>query len=368
MASQIGSVSLLRQAPGGPPYLFDRINALLKTSGLERFRASVAYARWGGIGLIAPNIEAVLKTGAEFQVLYGVSNGVTTPDCLLYSIYLQELYSTHTFAGAVEDQFANATFHPKLFEFRFADKTIAVIGSANLTGAGLIRNTEASVEVECKRGSPFEKEIEAAWDSMQAGSKEVTLSLIRDLKRGGNLGSEQQDNESRSEKTGKPSLATGVTVSPKPLFAKVLDLSKPTKKAKILAALDPITSRPNLLYLQILTSETGAQASGGVGYQIQLPVATLAAFFGVSPIEPTLASFRFDDDVFTVNLTHFGNNTHRVRLRPLRDVQRPAIVVFQRAGADEYECSVVPSKNYAKVLAAKCKQQTRLGARKWGME
>jgi len=368
MSSQIGSVSLLSQAPGSAPHLFARINALLKAPGLKRFRAAVAYARWGGVGLIAPNIEAVLKTGVEFQALYGVSNGVTTPDCLLYSLYLQELYSTHTFAGAVEDQYANATFHPKLFEFRFADNIIALVGSANLTGAGLSRNTEANVEVECKRGSLFEKEIEAAWDSMQAGSKEITLSLIRNLKHSGNLGSEQQDNESRRDKAGKPSLNTGVMVSPKPLFAKVLDLAKPTKKTKILAGLDPLTTRPDVLYLQILTGETGAPVSDGIGYQIQLPVATLAAFFGVSPAQSTLATFRFDDEVFNVHLTHFVNNTHRVRLRPLRDVQRPAIVVFRRAGADEYECSIVPAKDYTKVLTAKCTQQTRIGARRWGME
>jgi HKD family nuclease len=364
----MGSISLRSQAPGGAPYLFDRINTLLKAPGLKRFRATVAYARWSGVGLIAPNIEAVLKTGVEFQALYGVANGVTTPDCLLYSLYLQEIYSTHTFAGAVEDQYANATFHPKLFEFRYADKVIALVGSANLTGAGLSRNTEANVEVECKLGGQFETEIDAAWNSMRGGSKEITLSLIRKLKESGNLGSEQQDNESRRGKAGKPSLSIGVTASPKPLFAKVLDLAKPAKKAKILAGLDPLTTRPDVLYLQILAGETGARFSDGSGYQIQLPVATLAAFFGVSPRQKTQAAFRFNDEVFDVHLTHFGNNTHRVRLRPLRDVQRPAIVVFRRTGADEYDCSVVPARDYTKVLAAKCTQQTRVGARKWGME
>ena len=69
-----------------------------------------------------------------------------------------------------------------------------------------------------------------------------------------------------------------------------------------------------------------------------------------------------------VHLTHFGNNTHRVRLRPLRDIKRPAIVVFRRSGANRYDCSVVPAKDYAKILAAKCTEQTRKGARLWGME
>jgi HKD family nuclease len=320
------------------------------------------------MGLIAPNIESILEAGAEFQALYGVANGVTTPDCLLYSLYLQKLFSTHTYAGAIEDEYANATFHPKLFEFRFANRIVAFVGSANLTGAGLSRNTEATLEVECKLGSQFEKEIDAAWDVMQAGSKKITLSLIRDLKDSGNLGSEQHDDERRKDKTGKPFLKTGVTVSPKPLFAKVLNLAQPVVKAKILAGLDSLTTRPDFLYLQILAGETGAPIGGASGYQIQLPVATLATFFGVGPTQQKQTSFWFGKDEYVVHLTHFGNNTHRVRLRPLRDIKRPAIVVFRRRGVNRYDCSVVPTKDYDKILADKCTEQTRQGARRWGME
>ena len=81
-----------------------------------------------------------------------------------------------------------------------------------------------------------------------------------------------------------------------------------------------------------------------------------------------VTTFRFVDENLSVHLTHFENNTHRVRLRPLRDIQRPAIVVFRRVGTDDYECSIVPGKDYKKVLATKCTEQTRKGARRWGME
>jgi len=362
------SVSVLGQSPSGPPYLFERINTLLRLPGLQRFRAAVAYARWDGIGLIASQIEILLKVGAEFQAIYGIANGVTTPDSLLYSLYLQELYPTHTYAGTVEDAFVNSTFHPKFFEFTYPDKAIAVVGSANLTGGGLSRNTELDVEIECRRGDKFEKELDAAWNRVRAASKKTTLELIRKLKAQSELGSEQRDNETPSTKSDKPRLVTGAKVSPKPLFAKVFDLALTAKKAKILANLDPITVRPDKLYLQILAGETGAPAAGGIGYQIQLPVATLATFFGVSPAQTKQASFHFGSDVITVHLTHFKNHTHRVRLRPLRDVKRPAIVIFRRTAADEYDCSVVPPKDYAKVLASRCTEQTRGGARKWGVE
>jgi len=118
-----------------------------------------------------------------------------------------------------------------------------------------------------------------------------------------------------------------------------------------------------------LKYETGGQGDGkNRGYQIQLPVATLAAFFGVGQNESKEASFRFATDTVKVHLTHFGNNTHRVRLRPLQNIARPAIVVFERIGGSKYSCSIVPTKDYAKIVARKCREQTRTGARKWGLE
>jgi HKD family nuclease len=362
------TVSLLKQAPASSGQLYKRINTLLEVTGLERFRVAVAYARWEGIGLIAPQIEKLLEGGGEFQSIYGVANKVTTPDSLLYSLNLQTLYSTHTYAGTIEDEFANSIFHPKFFEFRYQKKTVVIIGSANLTGGGLARNTELSVEVQFARGDPFEKQIEAAWKSMRAGSRKLTLALIRKLKKQSELASERDRGENLSS-TGKKKFVSGGKVSPKPLFTKVLGISGRTKRSKIFSEMDTLTVRPRRLYLQILRGETGGQVGGAhPGYQIQLPVATLATFFGVGENESKEVTFRFPSDTVIVHLTHFPNHTHRVRLRPLRDIKRPAIVIFQRLGPDEYKCTVVPRKEYKKILGLKCTEQQRVGARLWGLE
>ena len=365
---KVSSASILSQRPKGRFRLFERLNTHLRATGLERFRIAVAYARWDGIGLISAQIESFLSRGGEFQSIYGIGNGITTPDSLLYCLYLQELYSSHTYAGALEDKYINATFHPKVFEFRFADNTIAIIGSGNLTGAGMSRNTEIGAELTFKHGSPLEAELEDTWKALNLEARKVTLSLIRRAKRRAELGSENNLAETRSDKKGKPRLKTGVKVNPKPLFSKVLDLKQASKKGKILAKLDALTSQPITLYLQILKYETGAQSAEGIGYQIQLPVATLGTFFGLAAQERKRVTFHFPEEVITVTLTHFENKTHRVRLRPLRNVRRPAIVVFKRIGSDEYRCSLVSHKEYSTVLAEKCTQQTRAGARKWGLE
>lgn len=368
MTGKEASVSIVAQGPGTAPYCYERVNVLLGTVGLERFRAVVAYARWDGIGLIAKNIESLLKGGGELQTIYGIANGITTPDSLLYSIYLQEIYSSHTYAGGVEDKYANSTFHPKFFEFRYPDRTVALIGSANLTGAGMSRNTEMAAEVEVARGSPLEEEMDLAWESARSASNEVTPALIRTSKRDGTLGSERKANETAAHKRKKPRLRTEAKVRPKPLFSKILNLSKPGKKSKVLAKCDTLTDLPKKLYLQVLEYETGAGSPGGVGYQIQLPVATLGSFFGVGAEEKKQVTFRFAGETLKVGLTHFQNKTHRVRLRPLRDAPRPTIVTFERVGNNEYKCQIVPSRDYAGLLIAKCTEQTRKGARKWGLE
>lgn len=358
----------IAQITGGTSHLSDHLNDLLVTPGLQRFRAAVSYARWSGLGLLATNIEAFLKGGGELQTIYGIANGITTPDSLLYGLYLKEQYPSHTYAGSVEDKYQNATFHPKFFEFRFKDTTIALVGSANLTAGGLAANTELSVQVQFSHKDDLAKQLEAAWDEIRAHSESVTLARIRKLKQENDLGSELENENHDPKAKAKPFIAIKKQVASKPLYLKILNAPKKSTKAVLLPKLDPLSDKPKKLYLQILKYETGAQAAGGhAGYQIQLPVATLAAFFGIAPNQSQVATFNFGTDIITVHLTHFGNNTHRVRLKPLRDIKRPAIVVFTRVAPNEYDCSVVPDSQYSGVLAKKCVEQTRQGARKWGL-
>lgn len=366
MAPVPDSVTVLHQHTGGSVHTYSRINALLKRPGLKRFRAAVAYARWDGLGLIAPELEKFLGAGGEFQSIYGISNGVTTPDSFLYSLYLRELFPTHTYAGAIEDKFANATFHPKFFEFLYSDRIIAVVGSANLTGGGLVRNIELGAEIETDRVGEASKQLDEFWKQLLADALPVTLEKIRALKSSKELGSENSNDEGKG-KSGKPFFNSGIKASPKPLFAKVLDVAKPAAKAKILSSLDTLTTKPKRLYLQIFETETGGQGSSK-GYQVQLPTTTLATYFGVAATEHRVAKFHFPLETIKTSFTHFGNHTHRVRLKPILEMTRPGILTFDRIGPDEYNCAAVPKAKYKAVLASKCTEQARAGARRWGLE
>jgi HKD family nuclease len=359
------NISLVSQTYEGEARFYSQINDILTTKGLKKVCFAVAYARWDGLGLISEKVERFLRSGGILETVYGFDNEVTSPDSFLYGLYLKEIYSGRVYCGAFEDKFRNAVFHPKLLLFHEDDRLRAMVGSANLTGAGLSRNIELGTRIEALPGSKIAEKLKASWEYVKNSAVEVDISFVRSMKAQNRL---HQERDSESGQNDKPALSVGAKVAPKPLFAKVLNIENPRKRESVLRNLDPLSKRPRKLYLQILAGETGAPNSSVMGYQIQLPVATLATYFGVGPAQTKEVLFHFPSADIHVHLTHFENHTHRVRLRPLRDVPRPAIVIFERDGPNEFSCSVVPRRDYVRVLAAKCNQQTRAGARKWGLE
>jgi HKD family nuclease len=366
MAAPIPTVSPILQTTGGRVQLSDRLNHLLGEADLKRLRVAVSYVRWSGLGLLALQLENFLERGGEFQTIYGVANGITSPDSLLYSLYLQKIYQNHSYAGTIEDAYQNATFHPKFFEFHFDQRTVAIIGSGNLTVGGLVNNTELAYQVEFQNDDKQGRtHLDAAWKAFASLAQPLTLKKIRELEQKDTSGSEL-DPEA-GPPSHKPFIKHTKVTAKKPLFLKILGVKKPAIRHALLADSDALTEKPKRLYLQILEYETGAQQTGGAGYQVQLPVATLAAFFGVAPDQTQKASFHFGSEVIDVSLTHFENKTHRVRLKPIQNISRPAIVIFERLSKNAYKCSIVPPSKYNATLAAKCTEQTRAGARMWGL-
>lgn len=361
-------ITLHHQVSGETEEIVARLKRLLATDGLLEVRFSVAYARWDGIGLIAHLIEKLLAKGGRFETVYGAANGVTTSDALYYGIMLDKMYPGQTYSGFIEDVFQNAIFHPKFYEFRFADRIVALIGSANLTGGGLARNGELVVELSCKPNEPLGIDLSTFWKAVKKGSKEVTVPEIGRLAKAPGAGAEGRG-ESGTEQSGKPFLKVKSKLAPKPIFRKVLDLPKSNKKEKssLLAGMNSLTNRPKNLYLQIFERETGGQ-KGKSGSAVQLPVATLGAYFGLAEGEQRVVTFRFPGETFDARVIHNSNHTHQVRLNPIFSVKRPAIIHFVRVGENIYEAKFVPPAAYHRMLKSKCTQQSRAGSRRWGLE
>lgn len=358
---------LHHQITGQSATLSKRLNALLSKPHLERVRFSVAYARWDGIGLISESIENFLTKGGKFEAIYGAGNGVTTPDALQYGLFLKSQFPGRTYSGFIEDQYANAIFHPKFYEFLYADHGIVLIGSANLTGGGLVRNGELTSELSFKQDDDLAKQLATFWKKAKAASKIVTLAEIRRLAKAPGGGSERRD-EVGGAKSGKPFLKIATNLAPKPIFEKVLGLpaNKAAQKSNILAGMDSLTDRPKHLYLQIFERETGGH-KGEPGAMVQLPVATLGAYFGMTEAEGRELTLEFPKEKVRSNVIHNSNHTHQVRLSPIFSVKRPAIIHFERIGEDRYRARFVPASSYQAVLKSKCPEQRRAGSRRWGI-
>src|ERR1035441_2679804 len=358
------AAELLWQDPKEPStHLYRVVEEHLASHDILQCRVAAAYASWGGLSLVSDALEDFLRRGKKLQTVFGIGNTITTPDALLYALYLKTRYPKQHRARTFEWRYGNSEFHPKYYEFQYPDRLVTVIGSSNLTNGGLAMNHELSVSVTAPPVTAIWRSCDAGWKRLWKRSQDVTPEQIRALRNANALGAEH----AKARGSGKSQfLDVRLPRAKKPLFRHLIE-DEPARQVRheVLAAADSLTEKPARLFLQILEHETGG------GHQIQLPVATLGAFFGVGKDESKDVVFRFPSlsEEVAVKLTHFENHTYRVRLRPLKEIPRPAIVVFERgAEAGTYDCKVVTAAQYQRTLRLRCSEQTREDSRRWGLQ
>lgn len=117
---------------------FPVIQALLGAPELDAFLFASAFVRQSGV----VQIEGALgKRQGAVTVVAGVNNGVTSLQGL------QSLLGAGAKVFAFDTGSRSRIFHPKVFLGWGASKARLIIGSANLTRAGLGNNVEASLEL-----------------------------------------------------------------------------------------------------------------------------------------------------------------------------------------------------------------------------
>jgi HKD family nuclease len=108
----------------------------------ERLDCMVAFAKSSGLKMILDDMEAALEKGLEARFVVGLDFYQTDPDVLKKLFVLSNKYKLSLFISNLE---ANSNFHPKVYAFQYKNRSHIVIGSANLTGGGLLNNHEASI-------------------------------------------------------------------------------------------------------------------------------------------------------------------------------------------------------------------------------
>lgn len=320
-----------------------------------QFRCLVAFASESGLRQVENSVLRFLARGGSIFFIVGVDLGGTSREALERLLSWKRAFPKRVDARVFSTADNVRVFHPKVYWFDSAERRVVVVGSANATSGGLVKNFEVSLEMELEAAvdnDAFE-DLDFLWMTYssplpplsEANLIELDASLMQRLKAGG--------------------LPTGGRATiPHPLAGMVRGLpvrrKVPTKKAAAPA-------RALELVMDILeeTRQT----------QVQLPVGALP-FFQADPSRHRRVTLHqvFRGRIVKSDLRpfiHLGNNTHRLEVDAIRGLPRPQIIRFWRAAGDSrnihYEVLLRGTTRYAELneLLQRTGTQTRAGARRW---
>jgi len=110
----------------------------------QAFQVAIALVTRSGLKLVIGEISACLARGGSGEILIGVDMP-TEPEAIRWLLNLSGEYP-ETFAVKRFSSASAHIFHPKLWSFTLkSGRRLAVVGSSNLTGGGLLGNYEANV-------------------------------------------------------------------------------------------------------------------------------------------------------------------------------------------------------------------------------
>lgn len=170
--------------------------------GWSEIRIAVAWVRESGIRYIAPSIESFLgRTKSSLRVVTGIDFQHTTYEGLARLLEFQHAGNARVYVHHNE---ASPVFHAKMYLFHNGEHGELIVGSNNLTAAGLYQNDEAGIRLRGAISDPaFANALEAhrAWTDIDHPlCLELNGELLEDLARRGLVSSEKRSQGGRSEK------------------------------------------------------------------------------------------------------------------------------------------------------------------------
>lgn len=320
-----------------------------------QFRCLVAFASEQGLKQVENSILDFLERGGAIYFIVGVDLGGTSREALERLLSWKRAFPKRVDARVFSTANNATIFHPKVYWFDSPERRVVVVGSANATAGGLVRNFEVSLEMELEPAvdSDAFEDLDFLWMTYSSplpplsedNLLEVDASLVARLR------------------SGRPP-TDGDAALPHPLAGlKGRTPAKPKVPPKKAAGLAGALE----LVMDILeeTRQT----------QVQLPVGALP-FFKAQPKRRQSINLHqvFRGSVVKSDLRpfiHLDNNTHRIEIDALRGLPRPQIIRFWRASGDSrnvhYEVLLRGTTRYAELdaLLQSKGMQTRAGARRW---
>ncbi len=143
---------------------------------------AVAWVRRSGTRHLGPSVHKFLRGGGVAQVTVGVDIENTSQEGLTDLLAWQSVGSIETFIYHNE---LDATFHPKVYLLRNDADARLIVGSNNLTEAGLYVNTEAGLQLDAPLADPMISDARTAlatWcDESTELVRRLDTTLLNDL-------------------------------------------------------------------------------------------------------------------------------------------------------------------------------------------
>lgn len=159
----------------------------------NRIEIAVAWVRRSGTQHLEEPFKKFLERGGFAQVTVGVDIENTSAEGLNDFLALQATGNIETYIHHNE---AETTFHPKVYLLRNDADARLIVGSNNLTGAGLYVNTEAGLQLDAPVNDPLIQDARtalASWRDLSTGfAKRLDATLLSDLVRLGYVFPEQE--------------------------------------------------------------------------------------------------------------------------------------------------------------------------------
>ena len=109
------------------------------------FLFATAWVNQGGISFLKDSFSRFLSAGGRIGCTIGLDFAGTSEEALQTIIDLQNSHPGHLKSYVYKNDHPSSTFHPKVYLFLNEEKALLIVGSNNLTRAGLTTNVECSL-------------------------------------------------------------------------------------------------------------------------------------------------------------------------------------------------------------------------------
>jgi len=151
----------------------EHLQQLITQASWTRFDIAVAWVRRSGTKHLMPVLYEFLRRGGQLQVIVGIDIENTSIEGLQDLVALTMAFPASARVLVRHNESPESTFHPKLYLLSDSS-TFAklIVGSNNITEAGLFMNDEASLEMDLSSNDPLLRQVRstlAEWANVRRG-------------------------------------------------------------------------------------------------------------------------------------------------------------------------------------------------------